>query len=261
LRYHHPVHRIAYLLIALAACKSDSEGEDLLGSGTATSKPNGSAGGFSAALSADLAKDGSGSAMGSGSGSAMGSGSGSAMGSAMRSGSGSGSATGSGSAVAMGSGSAAVAPVVVSSHTPAKVSPEVAAIQLKMLPRWERDIDEAGTFRRDVDAVSKQVLFVFHYGFDDPAAPKDREAYIKYLADKKLMLPAHPDKPLLNRQRGSAWYLEGVDGTGAGVFRYLVNYGDKHLICGGPMYRDTGLGDLRDEVIIQAKAICESIAL
>ncbi len=152
-------------------------------------------------------------------------------------------------------------PPIVRTHAAAKVPPELAAIQLKMIPKWERDIDEAGTFMRDVDMVTKEVLFVFHYGYDDPGAPKDREAYMKWLADKKLMLPAHPDKPLLNRQRGAAWYLEGIDGNGAGVFRYLVNYGDKHLICGGPMYRDTGLGDLRDEVIIQAKTICESITL
>jgi hypothetical protein len=142
-----------------------------------------------------------------------------------------------------------------------KVPPELAAIQLKLAPKWDRDIDEAGTVVRTIDAVSHEVAFVFHYGYDDPSAPKDRDAYMKFLADKKLLLPANPEKPLLNRQRGATWYLEGVDGNGAPAFRYVVLYGDKHLICGGPLYKDTGLGDLRDEVMVQAKAICESISM
>ena len=68
----------------------------------------------------------------------------------------------------------------------------------------------------------------------------------------------------LNRQRGSAWYLQGTDGTGAPAFRYLVNYGGKKLVCGGLLYKDAAsnqLGDLRDKVIIQAKEICETLAL
>ena len=47
-------------------------------------------------------------------------------------------------------------------------------------------------------------------------------------------------------------------------FRYLVNYGGKHLICYGTLYKDPAsnqLGDLRDKVLMQAKKICETLAL
>ncbi|MCX5741712.1 MAG: hypothetical protein NT062_04330, partial [Proteobacteria bacterium] len=158
-------------------------------------------------------------------------------------------------------GSGATPVAIVHAHLPVKPSAELAAIQLKLAPKWERDLDEGGTLVRSIDIVSREFTFVFRYGYDDTSAPKDRDAYIKYLADKKLLLPSTAGKPLLNRQRGAAWYLEGVDGVGAPTFRYLVNYGDKKLICGGPLYKDTQLGDIRDDVIVQAKAICESISL
>ena len=53
-------------------------------------------------------------------------------------------------------------------------------------------------------------------------------------------------------------------GSGRAAFRYLVNFGGKHLICFGSLYKDAEsnkLGDLRDQVIIQAKQICETLAL
>jgi hypothetical protein len=41
----------------------------------------------------------------------------------------------------------------------------------------------------------------------------------------------------------------------------VVLYGGKRLICGGTLYKESPLGDLRDQVIIQAKQICESVTL
>jgi hypothetical protein len=53
-------------------------------------------------------------------------------------------------------------------------------------------------------------------------------------------------KVTLDRQRGAAWYLEGTDGNGAPAFRYLVNYGGKKLICGGSLYKDAESSKLGD---------------
>lgn len=258
-----------------AAFGNDLKGGSGTGSGSATGS------GEKPATGSAIAGNGSsttGSAAGSATGSAT---AGSATGSAMAGG-GSGSKTGSAAgsaattAVAAGSGSAkptppagsgsaappvVATPPVVRAHKPVTPPPEIAAIKLTLAPKWERDIDEAATFMRTVDIVSREYTFVFRYGFEDAAAPSDRPAYMKWLAEKKILLPASADKPLLNRQTGAAWYLEGVDGTGAPAFRYLVNYGDKKLVCHGPLYKDTGLGDIRDDAIVQAKAICQSISL
>jgi hypothetical protein len=60
------------------------------------------------------------------------------------------------------------------------------------------------------------------------------------------------------------WYLEGVDGAGKAVFRYVASYGATKLICGGSLYRDAEsnrLGDLRDDIVLHAKQICETLAL
>lgn len=133
---------------------------------------------------------------------------------------------------------------------------ELAAIKLNMEPNWDRDTVEPGTISLVVKNSAKP--FVFRYGMDDPKAPNDRDAYKKWLGDQKLLLVS------LDRQRGAAWYLEGTTGDGTPAFRYLVNYGGKHLICGGLLYKDpesNKLGDIRDRVIIQAKQICESISL
>lgn len=263
-------------------------GNDLKGSGSAgtSATPGSAAGSAKPVTGSGSVMSGSGSAM-SGSGSAM-SGSGSAMSGAgssapaitsgsAGSGSGSGAKTssaagsaattaqaGSGSGSAKpptGSGTTGTTPPIVRAHKPVTPPPEIAAIKLTLAPKWERDIDEAATFMRTVDIVSREFTFVFRYGYEDASAPSDRPAYMKWLADKKLLLPANPDKPLLNRQTGGAWYLEGVDGAGAPAFRYLVNYGDKKLVCYGPLYKDTGLGDIRDDAIVQAKAICQSMAI
>ncbi len=278
---------ILFGIAALAACKSEGATEDFIGSGTMTSsRPSGSAGGFSATLAADLANDGSGSgsAMAGSAGSAMagsamaGSAAGSAMaGSAMAGSAMAGSGVGS---AKLAAGSAATpAPIPTPTPTPTQPPPmgsgaagnrprvpvtppaAIAEIKLTLEPGWQRDVGEAATISRSVDVVTRTVLFVFSYGYDDPGAPGDREQYIKWLAEKKILLPANPTRPLLNRQRGAAWYLEGVDGNGAPMFRYLVNYGPKKLICYGSLYKDLGLADTRDEVIIQAKKICESISL
>jgi len=253
-------------------------GNDLKGGSGGSGSATGS--GEKPATGSAMASGNGSSTTGSAAGSATGSATaGSATGSAMAGGSGSktgsaaGSATtavaaGSGSAKptpAAGSGSAAppvvATPPIVRAHKPVTPPPEIAAIKLTLAPKWERDIDEAATFMRTVDIVSREYTFVFRYGYEDAAAPSDRPAYIKWLAEKKILLPASADKPLLNRQTGAAWYLEGVDGTGAPAFRYLVNYGDKKLVCHGPLYKDTGLGDIRDDAIVQAKAICQSISL
>src|SRR5207248_1910351 len=141
------------------------------------------------------------------------------------SGSGSGSAvasTGSGSAVAnAGSGSASPPRV------PVKVPGDLAAIKFELLPNWERDVAEPGTFQLSVKRASGEPkVFTFSYGYDDPKLPVDHEQYKKALADAKLFTVNEKG----DRQRGAAWYLEGVDGNGAPAFRYLVTYGGKRLL-------------------------------
>ena len=132
---------------------------------------------------------------------------------------------------------------------------ELAAIKLSLLPNWKRDVVDGGTISLVVEAPKSNVTFVFHYGIEDAAAPTDRDAYLKWLGDNKRMMVKD------ERQRGSTWYLEGTDGSGKPMFRFIASFGPKKLMCGGSLYKDSSLGDLRDEVIQQAKKICESVAL
>lgn len=134
---------------------------------------------------------------------------------------------------------------------------ELKAIKLSLLPNWERDTLEPATISLLVNVQSRDVkeTFKFHYGYEDAKAPTDREAFKKYLADAKIM------KVTIDRQRGSAWYLEGTDANGHVAFRLIVTYGGKRLYCGGSSYKDNNLGDIRDEVVMQAKKICETVSL
>lgn len=312
--------RLLLLALVVASCKRGTEPKptvDEEGSGP----ERGSAGGFSASLSADLEVrgpsktggsgdffDGSGSAEGSaGSGSAAGAGSaqagaspagsagsagsaadtGSATGSASAgstgsasagSGSGStgsasaGSATNAGSAATKaepgvasagsgaGSGSATKVDPTIDLEPPKPVvamSPELKAIKLSLLPNWKRDVAGPATISLDVEVQSREVkeTFKFSYGYEDPKAPMEREAFKKYLADTKIL------KVTTDRQRGAAWYLEGNDGSGQFAFRLVVTYGGKRLYCGGSSYKSNSLGDIRDEVVLQAKKICETVTL
>ena len=88
----------------------------------------------------------------------------------------------------------------------------------------------------DADAIiydpSSKRVFSFKYGYDLAAAPTDREAYKKFLADQRLL------NVTLDRQRGAAWYLEGTDGLGVASFRTVVVYGGKRLVCGGSLFKD-----------------------
>jgi hypothetical protein len=145
--------------------------------------------------------------------------------------------------------------------TPVKPSGDLAAIKLSLLPNWDRDIGTAGTFQYVVRIKGTQSTktFTFNYGYDDPRAPVDRDQYKKFLQDAKLLTGEIKD-----RQRGSAWFLEGADASGAPAFRYVVLYGGKRLVCFGPLYKDADsnrLGDDRDQTVIQAKQICESLSL
>jgi hypothetical protein len=140
------------------------------------------------------------------------------------------------------------------------VPAELAAIKFGMLPNWDRDVQEAGTLSLAVKipGSSSSAVFVFRYGYEDPGAPAEREAYKKWLADKRLLTVRQ------DRQAGSSWFLEGNDGSGRPAFRVVVSWGGKKLICYGSLYRDaesSRLGDLRDQTVLQAKQICESIAL
>ncbi len=143
------------------------------------------------------------------------------------------------------------------------VSPpaDIAAIKLDMEPNWDRDFETAGTisFVLRVPSSSETRVFSFNYGYDFPGAPNDRDAYKKFLADRRVL------DVTLDRQRGAAWYLEGNDDAGQPAFRYLVLYGGKRLVCYGSLYKTreaTALGpDLRDKVVTAAKKICETIAL
>jgi hypothetical protein len=155
-------------------------------------------------------------------------------------------------------GSTASAPEL---HGPVKVSADLAAIKLSLLPNWDRDVDAAGTFQYVVRIKGTQSTktFSFRYGYDDPKAPTDREQYKKYLQDSKALMGEIKD-----RQRGAAWFLEGTDASGHPAFRYMVLYGGKRLICYGSLYKDADanrLGDDRDQTVIQAKQICETLAL
>jgi hypothetical protein len=138
---------------------------------------------------------------------------------------------------------------------------EVAAIKLDMEPNWDRDFETAGTisFVLRVPSSSETRVFSFNYGYDFPGAPNDRDAYKKFLADRRVL------DVTLDRQKGAAWYLEGNDDGGQPAFRYLVLYGGKRLVCYGSLYKTreaTALGpDLRDKVVSAAKKICETIAL
>ena len=141
-----------------------------------------------------------------------------------------------------------------------KPSAEVAAIKLDLEPNWERDMGEAGTFSLVVKIpnTNDTRLFQVRYGYDDQSAPFDCDQYRKFLEEKKLMTVT------LNRQRGAACYIEGTDAGGVVSYRYLVNYGGKRLMCHGSLYKDrasAALGDLRDKVLMQAKKICETLAL
>jgi hypothetical protein len=145
-------------------------------------------------------------------------------------------------------------------HVPQKMTPELAAIKFELLPNWKRDVVEGGSFTLSVDPPSGGAAkqFTFYYGYDDPRAPTDRDAYMKWLGDAGLL------DVKLNRQSGAAWYLQGTNSNGEAAFRFLVNYGGKHLICYGTLYKDpesSRLGDIRDEVVNQAKKMCESIGL
>jgi hypothetical protein len=149
----------------------------------------------------------------------------------------------------------------VESPQDVKVPTDLAAIKISLLPNWDRDVGEAGTFQYVVRIKGTQntKTFVFRYGYDNPKAPSDREQYKKYLQDSKLLFGEIKD-----RQRGGAWFLEGSDASGLPAFRYVVLYGGKHLICYGSLYKDAEsnrLGDDRDQTVIQAKQICETLAL
>jgi hypothetical protein len=144
---------------------------------------------------------------------------------------------------------------------PAKLTAELAAIKLSLLPNWDRDVDEPGSFQYVVRIKGTQntKTFVFRYGYDDPKVPLDREQYKKYLLETRTMTGE-----LRDRQRGSAWFIEGADATGSPAFRYIVLHGGKRLICYGSLYKDaesSKLGDDRDQTVIQAKQICETLAL
>ena len=154
-------------------------------------------------------------------------------------------------------------PVIQSSGaTPKKVTvpAEIAAIKLGMLPNWERDVQDSGTLSLAVKIPGRaeSAVFVFRYGYEDPSAPADRDAYKKWLADKRVLTVRQ------DRQSASSWYLEGADGSGNPAFRFVVSWGGKKLICYGSLYRDgqsSKLGDLRDQTVLQAKQICETVAL
>jgi len=144
---------------------------------------------------------------------------------------------------------------------PVRVASELAEIKLSLLPNWDRDVDEAGTFQYVVRIKGTQATktFMFRYGYDDPRAPVDREQYKKFLHDTKILAGEIKD-----RQRGAAWFLEGIDATGLPAFRFVVLYGGKRLVCYGSAYKDADsnrLGDDRDQTVIQAKQICETLAL
>lgn len=172
-------------------------------------------------------------------------------------------AAGSGVEVAPRAGSAGSGPWIQAAGAQLRrvpVSAELSAIKLSLHPNWDRDAVDAGTISLAVriPGRTESAVFVFRYGYEDGAAPTDRDAYKKWLSDRRLLSVRQ------DRQAGAAWYLEGIDATGQAAFRVVVTWGNRKLVCFGPLYRDaesSKLGDLRDQTIIQAKQICETIAL
>jgi hypothetical protein len=134
---------------------------------------------------------------------------------------------------------------------------ELAAVKLTLNEGWTRDAVGPGTFSFFAPGEGgKNIRFVFRYAYEDATAPTQRDPYIQWLASTKAM------NVTVNRQRGAAWFLEGTDGAGVPSFRYVITYGGRLLTCGGSLYKQgaaAGLRDLRDELIMQAKRICESI--
>ena len=154
--------------------------------------------------------------------------------------------------------SVSIAPKVGTDVAAPKVLPaELKAININLLPNWERDVTTPGTisFVVKIPGKSETATFTFNYGIEDARAPADRDAYKKWLADQKIFTSKD------DRQKGVAWYLEGVDSAGKPAFRMVVTYGGKKLICYGSLYKESSLGDLRDQTIIQAKQICETLTL
>ena len=141
----------------------------------------------------------------------------------------------------------------------AALSPELASVKLTLNEGWARDSVAPGTFSFFAPGDGgKNIRFVFHYAYEDATAPTQRAPYIQWLASTKAM------NVTVDRQRGAAWFLEGTDGAGVPSFRYVITYGGRLLTCGGSLYKQgaaAGLRDLRDEIIMQAKRICESMDL
>lgn len=272
--------RTVLLVLVVAACSKDaatgpgSAAPAAATAGSAAKKGNG----FSASLSAELAKEGSSApsvplTIGSASGSAAAAATGAATPAVAMAGSASKGAasapptpapstptTTTTTTTKLATTPPSAAPTTAGARVAVKPSAELAAIKMDLEPNWVRDVGEAGTisFVLDVPNSTDTRVFSFHYGYDPAGAPDDRDAYMKWLADNKLLSVS------LNRQRGAAWYLEGTDGSGAPAFRTLVMFGGKHLVCWGTLYKDAAsnpLGDLRDKVVMTAKQICGTMAL
>jgi hypothetical protein len=153
----------------------------------------------------------------------------------------------------------APAPTGTTGVAAAGLSAELASVKLTLNEGWARDSVAPGTFSFFAPGEGgKNIRFVFRYAYEDATAPTQREPYKQWLASTKAMTVT------VDRQRGAAWFLEGTDGAGVPAFRYVITYGGRLLTCGGSLYKQgpaAGLRDLRDEIIMQAKRICESMDL
>jgi hypothetical protein len=226
--------------------------------GSAVARQAGSGGGFSAALAKEFA-------LGPGSGSAKAGSAEPKAGSAepvAKAGSAEPVAK-AGSAEPAPQGPPDPGPIVQGAGTPptkVTVPADLAAIKFGMLPNWERDVQAAGTLSLAVKIPGRgdSAVFVFRYGYEAADAPKERDKYKAWLAEKRLLTVRQ------DRQASGAWILEGNDDRGNPAFRVVVNWGERKLICYGSLYRDAAsnrLGDLRDQTVLQAKQICETVAL
>jgi hypothetical protein len=159
-----------------------------------------------------------------------------------------------------GSGSGSAEPVVAAAAS-APVVPSIATIKLTLLKNWQRDAKESGTFSIVLPIPSgegAETAFVFQYGVEPDGTPTAREDYKVWLGSQAIMLVEK------ERQRGSTWFLEGKNATGHPMFRSFVKYGNRIIFCGGSAYKDgdqAKLGELRDQVLIQAKQICETVTM
>jgi hypothetical protein len=215
-----------------------------------------------------MAGAGAGGGGGSAGGGTMAGGGGSGDGSAAAGGG--GSASGSADAIGTGSGSAGDSG---SNHHPGSAGdsgdhkePDSGVKFGEKLPdHWVstgHQIDHVEEAPKDAKWTAEFAHYVFDYGIDDAAMPKDPKEYAAAL-DKAGALD-HPGTPDQEKVTKTDKLKNGYYYESASAFRYVIDAGDKRIHCGGSFYKDADhdkIAKVRDAVIATAKKICASAKL